>query len=215
MWRPCSVFSSTFEVWYLTSSQKSNSESRIFSDRFTASARKSTKETTGPWEHASATTHATRSIQQFNAINKIPSLPQALYKSNLSPGASFFLLSKLKVSLKWHNYKKNARTAKPDPSKLCVCVCMICWSLWMQEGIFWKGVIFNSVYVVGILFCLICWTDLLCVYSHQRDMKLILLPVQNCSECLLEYMCTPHFCWDLIMRDVLVYLNENKAGYHF
>ena len=64
--------------------QKSNSESRILSGRFTASARKRTKETTGPWEHASATKHATRSIQQFNVINKIPSLPQALYSSNLS-----------------------------------------------------------------------------------------------------------------------------------
>jgi len=40
-------------------------------------------------ENASATTHATRSIQQFNAINKIPSLPQALYSSNLSPNAFF------------------------------------------------------------------------------------------------------------------------------
>jgi len=40
-------------------------------------------------EHASATTHATRAIQQSNAINKIPSLPQALYSSNLSPDASF------------------------------------------------------------------------------------------------------------------------------
>lgn len=75
-------------------------------------------------EHASATTHATRTVQQFNAINKIPSLPQALYSSNLSHDASFFLLSKLNVSLKWHNYKKNARMAKPDPSKLCVYACV-------------------------------------------------------------------------------------------
>ena len=37
----------------------------------------------------------------------------------------------------------------------------------------------------------------------------------NCNECLLENTCTPLFCWDLVMRDVLVYLNENKGGYHF
>jgi len=58
-------------------------------------------------------------------------------------------------------------------------------------------------------------------------MKLILLPVQNCNECLLENTCllcvqnckecllentcTPLFCWDLVMRDVLVYLNEIRV----
>ena len=46
-------------------------------------------------------------------------------------------------------------------------------------------------------------------------MKLILLPVQNCNECVLEKTDTEHFYWDLVMRDVLVYLNENKASYHF
>ena len=43
-------------------------------------------------------------------------------------------------------------------------------------------------------------------------MEMILLPVQNRNECLLENTCTPpHFCWDLVMRDVLVYLNENRV----
>jgi hypothetical protein len=91
MWRPYSVFSPAFEVWYLTSSFAEIQQwiKNYFWPFYGLCEKVREKRPDLETEHASATTHATRSIQQFNAINKIPSLPQALHSSNLSLDASF------------------------------------------------------------------------------------------------------------------------------